>query len=102
MAKARKSIKLLVYLSIIVLLAVLLLNALSNFLMPKTIGELLAENKLLKESITNLTQEDQIGYAKVISKEYKGDKVYTTIKFAAKIGMFDFNPINEGFDGNHM
>ena len=81
MAKARKGIKLLVYLLIIVLLAVLLLNALSNFLMPKTIGELLAENKLLKEAVTNLTQEDQIGYAKVISKEYKGDKVYTTIKF---------------------
>jgi len=81
MAKSRKGIKLLVYLSIIVLLAVLLLNALSNFLMPKTIGELLAENKLLKESITNLTQEDQIGYAKVISKEYKDGKVYTTIKF---------------------
>jgi hypothetical protein len=81
MAKVSKTFKFFVYLSIIVLLAVLLLNALSNFLMPKTIGELLAENKQLKESITNLTQEDQIGYAKVISKENKNDKVYTTIKF---------------------
>ena len=81
MAKASKTFKFFAYLSIIVLLAVLLLNALSNFLMPKTIGELLAENKYLKQAITNLTQEDQIGYAKVISKENKNGEVYTTIKF---------------------
>ena len=33
----------------------------------KTIHELLAENKHLKKAITNLTREEQIGYAKVIS-----------------------------------
>jgi cell division protein FtsL len=81
MAKVSKTFKFFVYLIILVLLAVILISALSNLLMPKTIRELLAENKLLKEAITNLTQEDQIGYAKVISKENKNGKVYTTIKF---------------------
>lgn len=46
-----------------------------------TIHKLLAENKQLKEAITNLTQEDQIGYAKVISQETKDGKLFTTIKF---------------------
>ena len=46
-----------------------------------TIHELLAENKQLKQAITNLTDEDQIGYAKVISQETKDGKLLTTIKF---------------------
>jgi hypothetical protein len=46
-----------------------------------TIHKLLAENKQLKQAITNLTQEDQIGYAKVISQETKGGILLTTIKF---------------------
>ncbi len=47
----------------------------------KTIHELLTENKQLKQAITNLTQEDQIGYAKVIDQETKDGKLFTTIKF---------------------
>jgi hypothetical protein len=47
----------------------------------KTMHELLSENKHLKKAITNLTLEDQIGYAKVISQEHREGKFYTTIKF---------------------
>jgi hypothetical protein len=47
----------------------------------KTIHELLAENKQLKEAIGRLTAEEQIGYAKVLSQETKEGKLFTTIKF---------------------
>ena len=46
-----------------------------------TISDLLTENKHLRQAITNLTQEDQIGYAKVISQETKGGRFFTTIRF---------------------
>ena len=46
-----------------------------------TIHELLTENKQLKQAITNLTDEDQIGYAKVIAQETRDGKLFTTIKF---------------------
>ena len=46
-----------------------------------TIHELLTENKNLKQAITNLTYEDQIGYAKVIAQEPNGGKILTTLKF---------------------
>ncbi len=46
-----------------------------------TIHELLAENKQLKQAITNLNSEDQIGYAKVIAQETKDGELFTTIKF---------------------
>ena len=46
-----------------------------------TIHKLLTENNELKQAITNLTEEDQIGYAKIISQEEKDGSVFTTIKF---------------------
>jgi hypothetical protein len=46
-----------------------------------TIHQLLSENKQLKEAITNLTTEEQIGYAKVIKQETKDGKVWTTLRF---------------------
>ena len=46
-----------------------------------TVHKLLTENKHLKQAITNLTLEEQIGYAKVISQEYREGKLFTTIKF---------------------
>ncbi len=46
-----------------------------------TIQQLLNENKQLKEAITNLTTEEQIGYAKVIKQETKDGKLYTTLRF---------------------
>jgi hypothetical protein len=47
----------------------------------KTIHQLLAENKQLKQAITNLTHEEQIGYAKVISQQTTDGRLLTTIKF---------------------
>ena len=47
----------------------------------ETIHELLVENKQLKQAITNLTGEDQIGYAKVIAQEMKDGELLTTIRF---------------------
>lgn len=46
-----------------------------------TMRELLTENKHLKQAITNLTSEEQIGYAKVISQQIKDGKLFTTIRF---------------------
>jgi hypothetical protein len=81
MAKISKLAKFFICLTILVLLAVLLINSLNNWLTPKTIAELLAENKYLKQAITNLTQEDQIGYAKVIKKDVNEGRLFTTVKF---------------------
>lgn len=46
-----------------------------------TIHQLLNENKQLKTAITNLTTEEQIGYAKVIKQENRDGKVWTTLRF---------------------
>jgi len=47
----------------------------------KTIHQLLTDNKHLKQAITNLTYEDQIGYAKVINQQTIDGQLLTTIKF---------------------
>ena len=46
-----------------------------------TISDLLTENKNLKQAITTLTDEDQIGYAKVVDQQFKDGQLLTTIKF---------------------
>src|SRR4030042_1137834 len=46
-----------------------------------TIPEPLTENKQLRQAITNLTLEDQIGYAKVISQENRDGKLFTNVRF---------------------
>jgi hypothetical protein len=46
-----------------------------------TIRELLTENKQLKQAITNLTEEDQIGYAKVVSQNTENGRLMTTLRF---------------------
>ena len=46
-----------------------------------TIQELLAENRTLKQAISNLSGESQIGYAKVIAQQTKDGQLYTTLKF---------------------
>ncbi len=71
--------------SILILLAAILV-ALGSFgrgylLKEMTIHQLLAENRQLKEAITNLTAEDQIGYAKVINQQTQNNKLITTLKF---------------------
>lgn len=77
----KKGVKPILFLAVFALLTAITLNAIRNLFSSKTIDELLSENKLLKESITNLTQEEQIGYAKVTSKEYKDGKLFTSLKF---------------------
>ena len=47
----------------------------------KTIGDLLTENKKLKQALATLAYEDQIGYAKVIKQETRGGQLYTTLRF---------------------
>jgi hypothetical protein len=46
-----------------------------------TIQELLTENKQLKQALTNLSREDQIGYAKVVAQGTKEGELFTTIRF---------------------
>jgi len=46
-----------------------------------TIRQLLTENKQLRQAITNLTVEEQIGYAKVIRQETRDGKLFTTLRF---------------------
>lgn len=47
----------------------------------RTIHELLTENRRLKEAITNLTREEQIGYAKVVQQERREGTLYTRLRF---------------------
>jgi len=47
----------------------------------RTIEQLLRENETLKTAISNLTQESQIGYAKVLSQEIRDGAVYTKLLF---------------------
>jgi hypothetical protein len=70
----------------VILLLILGLVAASYFgrgylLREMTIHQLLNENKQLKEAITNLTSEDQIGYAKVINQQTQNGKLITTLRF---------------------
>jgi hypothetical protein len=51
------------------------------FLREMTIHQLLNENKQLKQAISNLTAEEQIGYAKVLKQETKDGKTWTTLRF---------------------
>ncbi len=52
-----------------------------HFTTNKTIEDLLNENEELKTAITNLSQEDQIGYAKVLSQETRNGQLFTRILF---------------------
>ncbi len=47
----------------------------------RTIQQLLTENQDLKQSITHLTEESQIGYAKVLSQEQHDGVLYTRVLF---------------------
>lgn len=52
-----------------------------QFTVNETIEKLLFENTKLKEAITNLTHETQIGYAKVTAQDVRDDVLYTRILF---------------------
>ena len=47
----------------------------------KTVHDLLGDNQKLQTAIATLTHEDQIGFAKVLRQEERGDQLYTTVRF---------------------
>jgi len=81
MAEKRKRVRPLVYIVVGICLVVFAYLGRGLYYGAKTIHELLAENKHLKQAITNLTSEEQIGYAKVIAQETTNGRILTTIKF---------------------
>ena len=81
MTEKRKRVRSLVYIVVGICLVVFAYLGRGLYYGAKTVHELLAENKHLKEAITNLTTEEQIGYAKVISQEMTDGRLLTTIKF---------------------
>ncbi|MDH4202852.1 MAG: hypothetical protein OEV87_08145 [Phycisphaerae bacterium] len=68
---------------ILVLLAVLGAGGFfwHHFTTNRTIEDLLHENEQLKTAINNLSKEDQIGYAKVLSQETRDGQLYTKLLF---------------------
>lgn len=81
MAEGRKKVRLVVCIGLAVCLAIFAYLARGFYHSAMTIHELLTENKHLKQAIANLTQEEQIGYAKVTAQETKDGQLLTTIKF---------------------
>ncbi len=81
MAEKRKKVRLLVYIVVGICLVPFAYLGRGLYYSAKTIHELLAENKHLKQAITNLTREEQIGYAKIINQETTNGQLLTTIKF---------------------
>ena len=81
MADKRKITRFPVYILVGVCLIVFAYLGRGFYYRAMTIHQLLTDNKQLKQAITNLTDEDQIGYAKVIAQEPNDGKFYTTIKF---------------------
>ncbi len=69
------------YLLVALALAVVGVFAYAALYATKTIYDLLGENKSLKKAITNLTEETQIGYAKVLSQEEKNGALRTRLIF---------------------
>lgn len=67
----------------VVLIAAFFLIAIGIYRGGTAISELLTENKTLKKALTNLTDENKIGYAKVIGqiKDENGIVISTTLKF---------------------
>ena len=65
---------------LLALVAVIFISG-TLFYGTKTVHDLLGENKKLKEAITTLTQEEQIGYAKVLKQEIRDGQLYTTLRF---------------------
>lgn len=65
------------------LIAAVLLISIGVYRSGSVIYDLFAENRELKQALTNLTDEGKIGYAKVISQQTdeKGTVLSTTLKF---------------------
>ncbi|MHC4617766.1 MAG: hypothetical protein ACYTEQ_08430 [Planctomycetota bacterium] len=81
MAQILRRSRPLVYIVVFVFVIVSAYLARGIYYRAITIHQLLAENKHLKQAITNLTNEEQIGYAKVVSQEIQQGQLFTTIRF---------------------
>ena len=81
MSEKSKKLKVLPPIIIVAMLAGIVYLGRTPYKVVTTIRELLVENKELKQALTNLSREDQIGYAKVVAQEMKNGELYTTIKF---------------------
>jgi hypothetical protein len=81
MPEKRKRVSLVVYAVVGICIIVLAYFGRGFIYRAMTIQELLTENKHLKQAITNLTNEDQIGYAKVVAQETRDGELITTIRF---------------------
>jgi len=81
MPKSRKISRPVFYIIIFVFLILSAYLARGLYYRATTIHQLLTENKHLKQAITNLMQEEQIGYAKVVSQEIRDGRPFTTIRF---------------------
>ena len=71
----------LVVLLLVLILLVVIVGGIAIFFGGKAIISEILESKKLRESLSRLTQEDKIGYAKVIAQEEKNGKLQTTLKF---------------------
>jgi hypothetical protein len=65
---------------LLALTAVILISG-TLFYGTKTVHDLLGENEKLKQALRTLTDEDQIGYAKVLRQEFREGTFYTTLRF---------------------
>ena len=81
MAEGRKKLKILPLVIIGAVLVGMAYLGRTPYKAIATIHELLAENKELKQAITNLSSEDQIGYAKVVAQQMRDGELFTTIRF---------------------
>jgi hypothetical protein len=81
MAEGRKKVKILPLIVIAAAIAGVAYLGRTPYKAIATIRELLTENKELKQALTNLSREDQIGYAKVVGQEMKNGELFTTIRF---------------------
>ncbi|MEI6892239.1 MAG: hypothetical protein V5783_08720 [Pontiella sp.] len=69
--------------SVIALLSLTILAFVGGtvFYGTKTVHDLLVGSEELKQAITKLTHEDQIGFAKVLKQEMREGRLFTTIQF---------------------
>ncbi|MFA5689372.1 MAG: hypothetical protein WC959_09540 [Kiritimatiellales bacterium] len=74
-------VKLIKILSGVLILVALIFVAGTLFYGTKSIHDILHENKKLQQSLSYLTTEDQIGFAKVIQREVRAGQVFSTIRF---------------------
>jgi hypothetical protein len=81
MAKLLKKTRIITFIVIGALLIIFAYLSRGLYHGAMTIHELLTENKQLKQAITNLTQEEQIGYAKVVSQQFEEGRLFSTIRF---------------------